>query len=837
MSYYVYTPLIALFINFALVFLVLRRNHKSFLHRVFSLFLLSMALWGLTIFGMRSSPDLETALKWDKAMMAIGPWMSVFFYHFTLLFTGIKSRMRLVPAAYLLCILIAALAPTDLLFAGMEAGPYGYAPVTGVLGYPSIFAIYLFIVLGLINLVSFHRATTIQEERRRTTFIIVGVGCALLGGMADIVHAVGVPIPPLGIHGNILFGGLATVAILKYNLLDIHIVLRKGVAYVLTSALIAIPFVSVFLLVTFFFEEERASPWVYFLLFIALVFILPQLWQWIQRRVERWFYRDRYDYLKALVTFSQETQSVTDSAKLGSTMVNLLTGALRTSSVYILEPLPSSGDFIIAFPSGSYRSTSHVILKRGSPLVKWLERSKEMLSYDNIDMIPQLQGITSKEKENLQQLHTKYITKLKTPTGQLSGLLILGPKLSDQPYTIEDKELIHTICNQMSTNLENARLYAASQQEVAERKRTEEALRESKELFEKTFNSQQDAIFILDAKNPPNIMACNLAAVGMFGYTSQEVLGRTTAFLHLDEAALQKFQEYLYPAIENHGFFHLPEFKMKKKDGTVFPTEHNVADLKDKGGKRIGWVSLIHDITERKRAEEELKQSHEQLRNLSAHIESMREAERTSVAREVHDELGQALTALKMDLSWLNKRLPEEQEALIRKTIEMSRLIGTTIQTVKRISTELRPGVLDDLGLLAAIEWQAQEFQERTRIKCKLTAEGEDINLDRDLATAVFRILQEALTNVARHANATRVEVSLKKGDGQLMLQVRDNGKGITKKQIAHPKSFGLIGMRERVHSWNGSVKIDGISGKGTIVTVSIPLTREEERDDENTSR
>jgi len=246
---------------------------------------------------------------------------------------------------------------------------------------------------------------------------------------------------------------------------------------------------------------------------------------------------------------------------------------------------------------------------------------------------------------------------------------------------------------------------------------------------------------------------------------------------------------------------------------------------------------LGSEVIERKRAEEELKQSHERLRNLSAHIESMREAERTSIAREVHDELGQALTALKMDLSWLSKKLPEEQEAAIKKIREMSRIIDTVIQTVKRISTDLRPGILDDLGLVAAMEWQVQEFQERTRINCELTAEGEDINLDRDLTTAVFRILQEALTNVARHANATRVAVSLKKRDGRLVLQVGDNGKGITEKQVAHPRSFGLIGMRERARSWNGSVEIDGIAGKGTRVTVSIPLKRKEERDDKNTGR
>jgi len=419
------------------------------------------------------------------------------------------------------------------------------------------------------------------------------------------------------------------------------------------------------------------------------------------------FDRKRYDYLKALETFSQQTQSITDSAKLGSTMVDLIAKALRSSNVYLLQPLARGSDFAEVSSASANNPTPDIRLKSQSVLVKWLERSSSMLSYEDIEIIPQLQGITSKEREILEQIGTELVVPLKTPTGQLSGVLILGKKLSEQPYTVEDKQLIYTICNQMSTNLENARLYAASQQEVAERKR----------------------------------------------------------------------------------------------------------------------------------AEEELRQSHEQLRNLSAHIESVREAERTSIAREVHDELGQVLTALKMELSWMSKRLPKEQKALIKKTGEMSRLIDTTIQTVKRISTKLRPGVLDDLGLMAAIEWQVQEFQERTRIKCELTAGGEDINLDRDLATGFFRILQEALTNVARHASATRVKVSLKEGDGQLVLQVRDNGKGITEKQIAHPKSFGLIGMRERARSWNGSIKIQGISGEGTIVTVSIPLNRKEERDDKNTSR
>ena len=223
---------------------------------------------------------------------------------------------------------------------------------------------------------------------------------------------------------------------------------------------------------------------------------------------------------------------------------------------------------------------------------------------------------------------------------------------------------------------------------------------------------------------------------------------------------------------------------------------------------------------DRKRAEEELGKSREELRNLSAYLQSAREQDRTSIAREIHDDLGQTLTALKMDLSWLGKRLPGDQKSLIDKTESMSKLIDTTIQTVQRLSARLRPGLLDDLGLAAAIEWQAKEFENRTGIKCELTLGFDDVLLDRDLSTAIFRIFQETLTNVARHANATSVKISLKEEPGKLVLEVTDNGKGITEKQISDPKSFGLIGMRERVRIFKGEVKISGIGGEGTTVEV-----------------
>jgi len=192
------------------------------------------------------------------------------------------------------------------------------------------------------------------------------------------------------------------------------------------------------------------------------------------------------------------------------------------------------------------------------------------------------------------------------------------------------------------------------------------------------------------------------------------------------------------------------------------------------------------------------------------------------------------LTALKIDLSLLTKRLPKEQELLLEKTKSMYELVDTAIQTVKKISAELRPGVLDDLGIAAALEWQAAEFEKLTGIRCEFSSNPKDIILDPDRSTAIFRIFQETLTNVVRHANATKLKASLKKEAGRIVLRIRDNGTGIEKKQISDPGAFGLIGMRERARFLGGEVRISGTPGKGTTVAVSIPVPNKENLDAED---
>ncbi len=227
---------------------------------------------------------------------------------------------------------------------------------------------------------------------------------------------------------------------------------------------------------------------------------------------------------------------------------------------------------------------------------------------------------------------------------------------------------------------------------------------------------------------------------------------------------------------------------------------------------------------DRKRAEERLRESHEQLRALSIYLQYVREEERTRIAREVHDELGQSLTRLKMDLAWLGGRLPRSQRPLVDKIRDMSDHVDGTIQSVRRIATELRPGILDDLGLVAALEWQANEFQSRTGIVCHVTSTLQDTLLDADLNTAFFRIFQETLTNIMRHANATRVDVHSANTDGWLTLTVQDNGRGILPGEITDRRSIGLLGMEERAALLGGEFHIKGEPGQGTSVTVKIPL-------------
>ncbi len=345
------------------------------------------------------------------------------------------------------------------------------------------------------------------------------------------------------------------------------------------------------------------------------------------------------------------------------------------------------------------------------------------------------------------------------------------------------------------------------------------ALGQLNDYLEKIINSIATPVLVKDRLH--RWVMLNDACCAFIGHTREELRGKT------DHDYFPKAQADVFWEMDNQVLVtkeeHVNEEELTDTNGVV----HSILTKKnlyvDPSGEPF-IVVVITDITDRKRYEAALTASHQQLRVLSAHTEAMVEKERTRIAREVHDELGQSLTALKMDCAWLERRFTEDQTELRARTQMMGRLIDDTIATVRRIATELRPEMLDDIGLAATLEWQLQEFRKRTGICCTTSITPKEIQVAETISTAVFRVFQETLTNIARHAKATEVELHLCVDATTLSMRVHDNGVGITFEERNRPTSLGLLGIRERVDFLGGHTEINGEPGRGTTVEIRIPL-------------
>jgi len=397
---------------------------------------------------------------------------------------------------------------------------------------------------------------------------------------------------------------------------------------------------------------------------------------------------------------------------------------------------------------------------------------------------------------------------------------------------------VHTyISNKFPVRDEDGRVYAVCgiATDITERKRGEQALHlrveaKTAELLEASkFNqavmaSMSEGLYTIDAQGL--VTYINPAAERLFGWSSSELLGRkmhdVTHYQHPDGrpfpahecAGLQVLQKGT--ALSDH------EDVFIRKGGIFFPVVYSSSPITSDRGI-VGLVVVFRDITARKLGQEERRRSRQTLRALAARLLAAREEERTVLAREIHDELSGALTTLKLDLSLLPDRVATERNLFLEKLGSMSTLIDNTLDRVHSIVTGLRPVVLDKFGLVAAIEWQARAFQERSGIACETHLPAEDLLLDPARSTAIFRILQETLTNVARHANATKVVVDLRSEAGSLVLTVRDNGKGIDEKAIYTAHSMGLLGMRERALSFGGTAEVSRLPQGGTLMTARVP--------------
>ena len=358
--------------------------------------------------------------------------------------------------------------------------------------------------------------------------------------------------------------------------------------------------------------------------------------------------------------------------------------------------------------------------------------------------------------------------------------------------------------------------------DVTARRQASEVIRRQADII----NQIQETVISIDLDG--YVMSWNNGAEKLLGYPVEEALGRHISFVYPVEDREFVEREVIGP-VKAKGT-HQVEIRRRTKSGELRFAQLSLTLLRDDTDSLIGIVGCSMDVTDRKHVEEALLNSRNQLEALAVRLESVREEERTRIALEVHDVLGQALTGLKLDVAWVHKRITEwiepPQRPVLARLDSALELLDSTIQSVRDIATTLRPGVLDALGLEAAVEWQAREFHHRTGIACDTTIWPHNMLLEPEQSTALFRILQEMLTNVVRHAHATHVHIRLEQSGEQVTLHVEDNGSGITNVEQSGAKAFGLLGMRLRAQQQGGEFTIQGTAGTGTTVTVRIPLYR-----------
>ncbi len=348
--------------------------------------------------------------------------------------------------------------------------------------------------------------------------------------------------------------------------------------------------------------------------------------------------------------------------------------------------------------------------------------------------------------------------------------------------------------------------YIGVQNDVSQRVEMDKLIWNKEAKMRAIFNNVMDGIII--TYNDAKIESMNPSAEAMFGYSLKSLLGKSVEhLLSIDQSHHRK--------INLHQLNDRPTEAWGITDkAVIFPVKIGLSKIYLE--PHTLFILTIQNITDSKQAEDAL-------RKLSSHLELAREEERTWIAREIHDELGSKLTALKMDFSWLTEKLCELPTSFQNKTMAMSQHIDDAIHTVQKIATDLRPSILDHLGLSAAIEWQVENFRQQSGLACELTTPEQDIIIDNQRATAVFRIIQESLTNISRHAQASQVIIDIFLKQNRLLLSISDNGNGMSALQMNNPEKFGIQGMHERARYFGGQLSIKSAPRQGCTVSLNLP--------------
>jgi len=368
----------------------------------------------------------------------------------------------------------------------------------------------------------------------------------------------------------------------------------------------------------------------------------------------------------------------------------------------------------------------------------------------------------------------------------------------------------------------------AFSRDITNRKAVEETLRKSEEKYRTIFENVVEGIFQISPEGC--FISMNPAMARIHGFQSPEDMMATVTDVRRQLCTESGNVTRLIETLRKDEAVRDLEMQVYRKDGSVIWTSTSLHAVRDTARNVFYFEGTTVDVTERKEAEDCLKRSHEQLHALTGHLQRVREEERARIAREIHDELGQALTGIKIDLSRLRSNLMQEGSApahVFKEFNALLLLVNNTIEASRTLSSRLRPSILDDLGLVTALKWYARRFSERTGIMPVIRCQEEEIQEDPDRAIALFRIYQECLTNITRHARADTIIVDIREEGQTVIMQISDNGIGMPDDQDLNAQSFGIRGMKERAFALGGVVDISSRPGKGTTVRTIIPIIRD----------
>jgi putative nucleotidyltransferase with HDIG domain len=465
---YLLIPLIEVIFCFALLIVLMISGKRHIARKPFSLFLAFMALWGFFIFMMRESSNVWDALIWEKLVFLAILSASLFFYRFTIALTDARPGKQFLYSIYISYFMALSLIPTGLVVSGMQTMWYGKAPIIGPLFPLYVLCVYTPIVLSLRLLIRQWRQSRIIDERIRAQYIIVGIAAMFIGGTTDYLPALGVTMYPLGIIGNILFCIAATIAMLRYDLLEMKVVLRKGATYSLTGVLLFSIFGSLIFLLSQFFHDFMTP--VSLTVTIVAVFIVGSLFQSVlsrlQRIVDRWFLRKRYDHIQALKRFNQETKGDLDLEQLSSSLVTAVANGMESQGVYLLLPSSTTGTYATYAYCG-YKSKGRLFYSANSTLVATMRQQDNIIDHNDIDVMPSLLSLTDSDRQNLERNSIELLVPLKSE-GSLTGMLLLSSKFSHKPYSNEERRLLRRVSADVAVNIENASLYESMKRKHSE---------------------------------------------------------------------------------------------------------------------------------------------------------------------------------------------------------------------------------------------------------------------------------------------------------------------------------------------------------------------------------